>query len=68
MKRNWLIESRKAKGLTQEQLAEMCNTTQMTISNIENGTRRPSPRLSKLIANVLNLDWTKFYEEQQSEI
>lgn len=61
-KRFWLIELRKKENISQEELAKKCNTTQMTISNIENGTRRPSPELAKEIAKVLNFKWTEFYE------
>lgn len=62
-KREWLIKKRESKNKSQEQLAEECNVTQMAISNIENGYRRPSPELSKKIAKVLGFEWTKFYEE-----
>ena len=65
MKREWLIQSRKEKGITQEELAELCDSTQMMISNIENGIRRPSPELAQKIASVLGFDWTKFYENQK---
>ena len=65
MKRKWLIELRLKKEYTQEQLAEMCDTTQMTISNIENGTRRPSTKLAKKYARILGFDWTKFYEDSK---
>lgn len=63
MKREWLIELRIKKKFTQEQLAEVCGTTQMTVSNIENGTRRPSTDLAQKLAKALKFKWTKFYEE-----
>ncbi len=63
MKRVWLINYRKNKKMSQEELACKCDVKQMTISSIENGTRRPSPELAKKIAIVLDFDWTKFYEE-----
>lgn len=65
MKRDWLIVLRQKKELSQDELAKLCNTTQMTISNIENGNRRPSPNLAQKLAKVLKFDWTKFYEEQE---
>lgn len=61
-KRKWLIKERESKHKSQEQLAEECNVTQMAISNIENGYRRPSPELAKKIAKALDFEWTKFYE------
>lgn len=65
MKRKWLIELRQNKSLSQEEVAELCDTTQMTISNIENGVRRPSPTLAQKLAKVLNFNWTRFYENQE---
>ena len=62
LKRIWLINKRTEKGLSQKQLAEVCDTTQMTISNIENGTRRPSPELAQKLAKKLNFEWIIFYE------
>lgn len=63
LKRTWLIELRQKKSLSQEEVAKLCDTTQMTISNIENGIRRPSPNLAQKLAKVLKFDWTKFYEK-----
>ena len=63
MKRDWLIKKRKAKKISQEELALKCDVSQVTIARIETGERRPSPELSKKIADVLNFSWTKFYEE-----
>ena len=63
LKRIWLIEKRKLKELSQEELAIKCDVSQVTIARIENGERRPSPELAKKIADVLNFSWTKFYED-----
>ena len=63
MKREWLIEKRKNKKISQEELAKKCDVAQVTIARIENGERRPSPELAKKIADVLNFSWTKFYED-----
>lgn len=65
MKREWLTDLRQKKKLSQEELAKLCDTTQMTISNIENGARRPSPDLAQKLAKVLKFNWTKFYENQE---
>lgn len=67
MKRQWVIDSREKKGLSQEKLAKMCNVTQMTISNVESGRRRPSPELAKKLAKILKIKWTKFYDEPIKE-
>lgn len=63
MKREWLIEKRKIKKISQEDLANKCEVSQVTIARIEVGERRPSPELAKKIADVLNFSWTKFYED-----
>lgn len=63
MKRKWLIEKRKNKKISQEELAKKCDVAQVTIARIEAGERRPSPELAKKIARVLDFDWTKFYED-----
>ena len=63
MKREWLIEKRRNKQISQEELAKKCDVSQVTIARIENGERRPSPELAKKIADVLNFSWTKFSED-----
>lgn len=65
MKREWLIGLRIKKKLSQDELANMCGVTQMTISNIESGRRRPSPKLAKQLAKIFKFKWTKFYDEIQ---
>ena len=63
MKREWLIAFRKAKNLTQGELAEAIGISQMSLSSYEQGIRNPKPQLAKKIAKVLGFDWTKFYED-----
>ena len=62
LKREWLIAYRKAKGLTQQDIAEILNVNINTYSFYEQGLRRPSPKNAKRIAQILDFDWTKFYE------
>lgn len=62
MKKEWLIAYRKAKGLSQEEVAEAIEISPSTYSSYENGTRTPKPRIAKKIARIFNFDWTKFYE------
>lgn len=54
---------RKAKGLTQEQLAFESNVSQSLIWKIENGQRKPSVKVAKRIAAVLGFPWTDFFKE-----
>lgn len=58
-----LKKVRMEKGLTQEQLAEKVGVIRQTISNIECGLMRPSVETAKIIANVLEIDWTEFFNE-----
>lgn len=61
MKRQWLIDARENKDLTQAQLAKLVDTTVQTISNYETGFRQPKPDIAKKIGKILGIDWTKFY-------
>lgn len=60
--RQWLIDLRKDKGLTQEAMAEMLGVTQPSIGLWESGQRTPKPQAAKKVAEILGFDWTKFYE------
>jgi len=49
-----LRAARKARGLSQEELAKFVNTTKGTISNYENGYSTPSNEMLLKLADVLN--------------
>ena len=66
--RNWLKKLREDKKLSQVQVADRTNIKQNYYSNIENDERRPSPEVAQRIANVLDFDWTRFYEEDREEV
>jgi transcriptional regulator with XRE-family HTH domain len=56
---NSIIKDKRIKlRLSQEQLANDCNTYQVTISYIENGTRVGSVKVLKAIAKRLKLKLT----------
>ena len=63
LKREWLIAFRKAKNLTQQELAEAIGISQISLSTYEQGIRTPKPQIAKKIARVLGFNWTKFYED-----
>lgn len=50
-----LKSSRKAKGLTQSELAKKVNTTKGTVSNYENGYSTPSNEMLVSLANALDV-------------
>lgn len=64
--RRWLQDLRDAADLTQQDVAELIETTQQHYSYIENGDRRPSPRLAKRIAELFDFDWTVFFDDETS--
>ena len=66
--RIWLKQIREDAAFTQSSLAASCgNVTQTHICDIENGKRSPTPQMAKVIAGVLNFDWTRFYEEEDEK-
>jgi transcriptional regulator with XRE-family HTH domain len=59
-----LKKYRKEAGLTQEKLAEMCNSDPCYIRQIENGRRFPSITYIEKIASALSIaPYRLFYEE-----
>jgi len=59
-----LRKHRKETGLTQEKLAEMCNSDPCYIRQIENGRRFPSVTYIEKLAKALKIDpYRLFYEE-----
>ena len=64
----WLETMRKEAGQSQKALSEQLGIAQATLSNIENGKRRPSVDVSKKIGAALGFDWTRFYEDGDGEV
>lgn len=58
-----LLLFRKSRGLTQEQLAELCDSTYVNISAIENARRWPSPEMIEKIAGALKIPATRLFFE-----
>lgn len=57
-----LKKIRSEKGMTQEQLATAVGVVRQTISNIECGLALPSITNAQAIAQVLDFDWTNFFD------
>lgn len=51
-----IIETRNLLNLTQKELADSTGISQADISKIENGTRNPSLKLLKRLADGMNMD------------
>lgn len=63
-----MIDLRKVRqdnGLTQTALAEAAGVVRQTISNIECGINAPSVDLAKKLAEILGLNWTDFFSEDE---
>lgn len=60
--KNSIKEIRKAKGMTQEDLAFKCFCARETIANIEGGKSNPSLELADLIAVVLQVNVYELFE------
>ncbi len=52
-----LTKIRKAKGITQEELAKKCNISTRTIQRIEGGKVSPRAYTIKIISEVLEFDF-----------
>lgn len=63
--RAWMKKMRIARSLSQTALGKLVSVSQDTISKIENNQRNPSIKLAKKLSTVLEVKWTKFFEEEQ---
>lgn len=67
MKRIWLVLKREEKCLTHEEVASRADIQRQYYGMIENGTRNPSVEVAKRISNVLEFEWTIFFENKSNE-
>lgn len=67
--RDILIRARKEKHLTHEQVASLTKKgiTRQYYGMIESGERTPSVDVAKSIAEVLEIDWTIFFELKSNQ-
>jgi transcriptional regulator with XRE-family HTH domain len=63
-KREWLIELRKAKGMTVREIAPLMDMSFSHLSDIENGRRNPSIDLSMKMAKFYGVDLNKFFTDR----
>lgn len=63
--RDWLIEARTQKGLSQDRVATKCGISRQYYSFIERGTRDCPVKTAKKIAEILGFPWERFYEEEE---
>lgn len=67
--KNRLEELRKARGMTQEELAEVLEVSRQTVGSLENGRYNPSILLAFKIARLFEttIEEVFLYEEQGEE-
>jgi putative transcriptional regulator len=67
--KNRLEELRKARGMTQEELAEALEVSRQTVGSLENGRYNPSILLAFRIARLFEttIEEVFLYEEQGAE-
>ncbi|MDF9799010.1 transcriptional regulator with XRE-family HTH domain [Catalinimonas alkaloidigena] len=63
-----IADLRKAKGLTQEELVEMCNISVRTIQRIESGEVTPRSYTLKTILLALGADLDKIAEQEEEDV
>ena len=64
VKTNELIEARIRSGFSQRGLSRKTGISHVTISQIENGDRRPSPATAKKICEALNVSFNDIFFTQ----
>jgi putative transcriptional regulator len=64
--RTFLINARNGKKLTHEQVAEQAEITRQYYGMIESGERNPSVPIAKKIGDILNIEWTLFFEQESN--
>lgn len=66
--REWLIQIREAKGLTQGAVANAAGIAQPSYFEIEKGISTPRPETAMKIAAAIGFPWTRFYEEEEKSV
>jgi putative transcriptional regulator len=62
-----LIQERKKKSMTQQNVADNAMIARSTYAMIESGERNASVPNAKKISKVLGFDWTIFFEDKCHE-
>lgn len=60
--RTWLENARKKKKLTHQQVADIAGIKRQYYGMIENGERNPSVNMAKKLGEILDVNWTLFFE------
>ena len=63
--REWLINLRKSKKMTQSGIADQVGISRAYYTQLELSQRSPSIRVAKRLADALEFDWTIFFDDVQ---
>lgn len=63
----WLYNARKAKGMSQCEVSNRVGIKQPSYCAIETGASKPKPETAMRIAKVLDIDWTLFYQDNDTQ-
>ena len=67
VKASGMRDARKARHMTQKELAKASDISFVSVCLYETGQRTPSVPVAKKCAAVLGVDWTRFYEEEDED-
>lgn len=65
--REWLVQARNAKGMSQADVAKQSGIVQQSYQLIEKGVNRPRVETAQRIGAVLGIPWLRFYEDEDGE-
>lgn len=51
--------------LTQQDFSQKYNINRSTIASIESGNNQPKVETAKMIASIINIEWSLFFEEEE---
>lgn len=61
--RQWLIDIRVGKNLSQKAVCDAIGISQPTYWEYEHGESTPTPKIAMRLGEFLGFDWTRFYRE-----
>ncbi|HBP38661.1 MAG TPA: transcriptional regulator [Clostridiales bacterium] len=64
--RKWLVDRRKNRGMTQMDIAAKAGISRAYYTQLETGQRDPSIKVAIRLAEILDLEWTWFYEKHMT--
>ena len=67
MMREWMVQARNAKGMSQADVAKQSGIVQQSYQLIEKGVNRPRIETAQRIGAVLGIPWLRFYEDEDGE-